>query len=433
MGRLGPWRPLAAIAVMAMALTVAVPLPAAAISAFFENMTADSTYDVELTFDVDLPGGAPDRLEILLDFMGSTSTFVAPVDVSGAHARYRWDASRNHLTPNTRVTYRWRATVGTRQTVSAAAAFLYDDDRSGLDWQTAGIGQATVHWYGGAEAQARRFGALTADGAVRAEATLGHDLAGPIDIFVYDSQQDFFGALGPGAREWTGAAAFPDIRSVFMWLGGGAQDYLETTLVHEVTHVIFADATDNPFHAPATWVNEGFARWSEQKVDAERSLVSFEAGNGLFAFPALIGQFPIGERGARLAYAQGAVMIDMLVQGYGPEAIARMTAAYRAGATDDEALAAASGTSADALYAAFFDAFAVSEPQPVSPAPIGDSDVSVPGSSGAPLSSGAVGSPAGSGGESGTVPLVLVGVLAVVAIGGTIWVMRRANDRGRAL
>jgi hypothetical protein len=421
-----------AMAIAILLLTLAMPLPAAAFSAF-SNLTADSTYDVELTFDVDLAGGAPDRLEILLDFMGSTSTFVAPVEASGSHARYRWDASRNHLTPNTRVTYRWRATVGDRQIVSEAGTYLYDDDRAGLDWQTARIDHATVHWYGGAESQARRFGELTADGAARAEATLGHQLAGPIDIFVYDTQDEFFGALGPGAREWTGAAAYPEIRTVFMWLGGGPQDYLETAIVHEVTHVVFFDATDNPFHEPARWVNEGFAVWSEQqKADDERSLVEFEARDGLFAFPAITQQFPIGDRGARLAYAQGAVMVDMLIANHGREAIARLTAAYRDGATDDEALAAASGGSAEALYAAFFEAFGVTEPQPVSPAPIGDSDVSVPGSSAVAAPSGGANAPAGTDGGTGILPIVLIVAVALFVLGGMIWLMRRSVTRAGA-
>ena len=431
MGRVGARRTAAVVATVALLLTLALPRSAAAFSAF-ANMTADSTYDVELTFDVDLAGGAPDRLEILLDFMGATSTFVAPVTASGGHAHYRWDASRDHLTPNTRVAYRWRATVGEQQTVSPSATYLYDDDRSGLDWQTARIGQATVHWYGSAERQARRFGELTADGAARAEATLGHDLAGPIDIFVYDTQDEFFGALGPGAREWTGAAAYPELRTVFMWLRGGPPDYLETAIVHEVTHIVFLDATANPFHDPATWVNEGFAVWSEQqKADDERSLVEFEARDGLFAFPAITQQFPIGERGARLAYAQGAVLMDMLIADHGRESIARMTAAYRDGATDDEALAAASGTSAGELYADFFDAFGVSEPQPVSPAPIGDSDVSVPGSSARPAPSGAVGAPGGIDGGTDIVPILLVAGGALIVLGGMIWLMRRSVTRGR--
>lgn len=433
MGRLNRWRPLAAVALLATLWTLAPARPVAGFSGFGAT-TADATYGTEIVFTVGLEGGAPDRLEVLLEFGGDDATFVAPVQPDGSSATYRWDAERDHVTPNTPITYRWRATQGETVILSAPGELLYDDDRAGLDWQTARIGQATVHWYGDAEARARRFGELTAEGASRAEETLGHELAGPIDIFVYDSQEEFFGALGPGAREWTGAAAYPELRTVFMWLRGGDAAYLDTAIVHEVTHVVFFDATDNPFGEPARWLNEGFASWSEQRTaDAERSLVEFEADDGLFAFPAITEQFPIGDRGARLAYAQGAVMVDMLIDAHGAESIGRLTAAYRDGATDDEALAAAAGGPADDLYAAFFDAFGVDEPQPVSPRPIPPSDVTLPGSSGAPRASGDAtpGSGSRSGGDAGATVIVVIAVLAVALIGAGVWLSRRGDRRAR--
>ncbi len=430
MGRLSRWRPLVAVALLAT-LIAALPAPVAAFSGF-GTTSADATYGVEMTFAVQLRGGAPDRLELLLQFAGDRSTFVAPVTPNGAEATYRWDAARDHVTPNTSISYRWRATSGGTQTLSSAATLLYDDDRPGLDWQTAQIGGATVHWYGGAESQARRFGELTAHGAARAEQTLGHDLAGPIDIFVYDTQADFFGALGPAAREWTGAAAYPEIRTVFMWLGGGPTDYLETAIVHEVTHVVFFDATDNPYHEPARWLNEGFASWSEQRnANESSSLVQFDAGDGLFAFPAISEQFPIDDRGARLAYAQGTVLVDMLLSDHGADAMARVAAAYRDGATDDEALTAGAGTPAATLYASFFEAFGVDAPAPVTPRPIPPSDVTVPGSSAAPNASGDASLPTtvhGRGvgdGDSGAVALVIIGLLALAGVGAALWVARR--------
>ena len=160
--------------------------------------------------------------------------------------------------------------------------------------------------------EARRFGELTAVGVAQAEELLGTELAGPVDVFVYDSREDFFGALGPGAREWTGAAAYSELRTIFMWLGGGSPAYLEVAMVHEVTHVVFYDATDNPFHEPARWLNEGIATWSESgDAGEQRGIVEFEAGGGgLFSFEAISEQFPIGESEGQLSYAQGTTMID---------------------------------------------------------------------------------------------------------------------------
>jgi uncharacterized protein YndB with AHSA1/START domain len=346
----------------------------------FGTATADSTYDAAITFDVRLEGAAPDRLELLLSTPGSDGWFVTPVEPDGQSASYVWDTSVEYVTPNTLISYRWRATEGDDVTLSTEQSIRYEDDREGLDWQSAQLGDATVHWYGGAEAQAKRFGELTAIGVGRGEQLLGTQLAGPVDVFVYATRDDFLGALGPGTREWVGAVAYSNLRTIFMWLEGGSADYLEVAMVHEVTHIVFHDATNNPYHEPARWLNEGIATWSEiSDAGGQRSIVEFEAaGGGLFSFDAITAQFPIGQRGAELSYAQGTTMIDLIVDRYGPEAIARIAAAYRDGASDAEALEAGTGLPAEQLYADYFAGFGVEPPQPISPEPIGPSTVDRP-------------------------------------------------------
>ncbi|MGH2444994.1 MAG: peptidase MA family metallohydrolase [Candidatus Limnocylindria bacterium] len=346
----------------------------------FGETSADSTYAQEIRFEAQVTGSAPDRLELLITTPGSEAAFVAPVTPASGRATYMWDTSVDHVTPNTLITYRWRATDGDDVTLSEPATHRYEDDRDGLDWEQARMGEATVHWYGGAEATARRFGELTAQGVDRAEELLGTELAGPVDVFVYADHEEFFGALGPGAREWTGAAAFSELRTIFMSLEGGSAAYLEVAMLHEVTHIVFHDATDNPFHEPARWLNEGIATWSETSdAGGERPIVEFEAGGGgLFSFDAITEQFPIGDRGARLSYAQGTTMVDLIVDRYGADALARITDAYRDGSSDDEALEAGTGTDADELYMQFFEQFGVEVPQPISPEPIPPSDVERP-------------------------------------------------------
>lgn len=370
-------------AVFALGLAVvALATFAAPASAFdgFGEMTDDATYDREIRFEIDFSGPEPDRLELLLRTPGSDAAFVVPVDADDGEAVYVWDMRTDYVTPNTLVSYEWRAIDGDEVVVSDEGTIRYEDDRTRLDWQSAQLGETTVHWYGDAEAQAMRFGELAAVGVSQGEELLGTELAGPVDVFVYEDQEDFFGALGPGAREWTGAAAFGDIRTIFMWLRGGDQQYLETAMVHEVTHIVFADATDNPYHEPATWINEGVAVWAETGDASEATaFVREQAGEGgLFAFDAISERFPIGDLGGSLSYAQGASMIDFIVDQYGREAIARMTAAYRDGASDEEALEAATGTTADELYRAFYAQFGIDPPTAVVPEPIPPSDVDRP-------------------------------------------------------
>ncbi len=376
MGRLMRW---ATGATLAIALA-AVARPASAFDAF-EGSSATSTFGQEVRFTVAWDGAPPDLLELLIRTPGSEGAFVAPVAMSsGGGAVYVWDTSVDFVTPNTLIRYQWRATVDGETTVSEERTIRYEDDRPGLDWRSAELGEATVHWYGDAEAQARRFGEVTADGVAHAEELLGTQLAGPVDVFVYDGRDEFFGALGPGAREWTGAAAFSELRTIFMWLGGGTPDYLERAMAHEVTHVVFYDATDNPYHEPARWLNEGIATWAEtDRADSERSIVEMEAdAGGLFAFEAITEQFPITDRGGRLSYAQGTTMVDLIVNRYGTDALADIAAAYRDGASDAEALEAGTGIPADELYAAYYADLGVEPPEPIEPDPIPPSNVDRP-------------------------------------------------------
>jgi hypothetical protein len=428
------------VALATVALAVTWPTPVAAFSGF-GPMSASAQYGQEMTFRIQLPGGAPDRLELLLDFGDEPgSTFVAPVVVSGTPATYTWDTSTRYLTPNTRITYRWRATTARSILLSPSGELLYADNRPGFTWQTAGYGSATVHWYGGHEGEARHFGELSSGAIARAESLLGHRLAGPIDIFVYVTQADFFGALGPGAREWTGAATYPNIRTVFMWLGGGPTDYLDTAVTHELTHVVFHDATSNPYHDPARWLNEGIAVWSERQTAAtQEATVRSEASAGLFAFDAITGQFPIGTRGSSLAYAEGTTMVDRIIKTYGRGAIAKITAAYRLGATDAEALKAGTGIVADTLYADYFHAFGAAQPKPVQPAAIKPSIVRTPNG---PAGSGPLGAPAGSGnaapaatssGGIQTATIIGIVVFALLAIAGVtagLVIYRRTGPSG---
>ena len=444
MGRLTRW-----LAAMGLACAIGV-VTADGAAAFdgFGTLEADSTYGQGITFDVTLTGGAPDDLELLLRTPGSDAAFVVPVEARGATASYAWNTAIDYLTPNTVVTYQWRAIDGDAVTVSDEATIRYEDDRPGLDWQSRQLGEATVYWYGDAEAQAVRFGELTALGVERGEQRLGTALAGPVDVFVYASRDAFFGALGPGAREWTGAAAFSEIRTIFMWNSpeAGSQAYLETAMVHEVTHIVFHDATDNPFHEPARWLNEGIATWSEAgDAGGDRAIVENEASSGgLFAFDAITEQFPIGERGGRLSYAQGTTMVDLIVDTYGPEALARITAAYRDGASDAEALEAGTGISADELYADYYASFGVDAPTPVEPEPIApsnvdrptageidpggvDPQVEEPPDEGAPRQDGQPG-----GGGSAVALVALLGVGGIAAGAAAVAVARRAERRSKS-
>jgi hypothetical protein len=389
-----------------------------------------------MTFSATWDGGEPDYVELLLGF-GDEDRLVVPVAVSGGRLSHTRDMTDAYIPPNTVITHQWRAVTDGEATLSEEGDLLYDDDRSGLDWDQARIGSATVHWYGGNEAIARRFGDLAGDAADEAGELLGASLADPIDIFVYEGRDEFLGAVGPGAREWIGAAAYPNIRTIFMWLEAGSSAFLDTTIAHEVTHVVFHDASDNPFHDPPSWLNEGIATWSELgNAETEEALVRLEAGSGdgLMAFEALTAQFPIDARGAALAYAQGATMVDHILVTYGDGALAAIMDAYQAGATDDEAILAGTGADFAEIRADYFDGFGVTEPEPVEANPLLESDVALPPQpDGLPVASDAPGPGPEPGGDfQDPLPWLIIGLvgIGVIVVGVIAWRARRRPAAG---
>jgi hypothetical protein len=204
-------------------------------------------------------------------------------------------------------------------------------------------------------------------------------------------------------------------------------------MTHEVTHVVFQDATANPFHESAKWFNEGLAVWSEkQSASGHEEAVRSAAGSGdLLAFDGIRESFPIGDQAARLAYDEGVTMVDMIIKTYGRDAIAAIAAAWRDGSGDDEALEAGTGVPVDELYDAYFASFGAAAPTAIGAAPILPSNVDKPpqpaaaaGESAAP-SATPVEEPTESGGDIGWLAFLVVAGVAVGAAVGILATRRR--------
>jgi hypothetical protein len=133
-------------------------------------------------------------------------------------------------------------------------------------------------------------------------------------------------------------------------------------------------------------------------------------------------------------------MTDMIVRDHGEEALARLAAAYRDGASDAEALEAATGRPVDDLYAAYFAEYGVDQPRPIEPDPIPPSDVDRPVAGNVdeggvdpprgPEEPGVDPTPAeGERAEDTLVVLIALGVGALAAVALAVGVARRAAGR----
>jgi hypothetical protein len=211
---------------------------------------------------------------------------------------------------------------------------------------------------------------------------------------------------------------------------------------HELTHLVFETAVDNPYHFPPRWLNEGLAVYLSQGYDAlDRGQVEGAAGDGtLIPLQGLIGQFPTSFDRFSLAYAESVSAIDYFVRVHGRPQLISLIRSYADGQTDDEAFSAAVGLDMTAFGLAWMESLGAAAPVkygPQSPPPGPVPSAWLGDGSGVPGTTGGVGStspPNGApapgpaaGSDSGPVLAVVI-VLILVGTVGVAWILRRRRD-----
>jgi hypothetical protein len=328
------------------------------------------TVEFTTTFAADVE---PDRVELLTRVDGAASDQVrqARVEPTGDGSWSATVVDSGFTAPNTTREFWFRAVDGDRTVVGPSARFTVADDR--YEWRSMTEGPMTLHWYAGDETFARRALEVGIGAIDRAAALLGVPEVEPMDFFVYDSSEALYGALGPGTRENVGGQANPDIRTMVGVIRPEDvdSDWVDTLVAHELTHMVFADATDNPYRQPPRWLNEGLAVFLAEGFGVgDRAQVADAAASGaLTPLSAIAGLFPTTYDSFSLAYAQSVSAVDHFIDTYGQDALVRLIGTYRDGVTDDEAFEAATGADFRTFDDAWLAAQGVERPEPYGPQP----------------------------------------------------------------
>jgi hypothetical protein len=329
---------------------------------------------------------------------------------------------------------------------------VYRDER--FDWQTVQGDVVRVHWHEGSRTFAERALAI-GEKAVRDTADLlGVSEDEPVDFFIYADQAEFYDALGPGTRENVGGQANASIRTLFALIGPSEIDdpWVGTVIPHELVHLVFDTAVDNPYHFPPRWLNEGLAMYlSEGYGPSDRAAVEGAGRRGeLIPLDGLTGQFPTTADGFFLAYAESVSAVDFFIRRYDQDALVALISSYADGRTDDEAFEAAIGLDAAGFGDAWLADLGVEAPvrygpQPAPPGPrppdwpVGGVDGPVvepgapsddPGAPGATDGGGAPSAPVDPGATGdGTGTVLLVVAAAVVLLAVVVLVVLRRGSR----
>ena len=361
-------------ALLALMALAAAPPPVSAQDVVFGQPEADAVLGQPTTFRTALQSTSrPATVELLLRLPGERAVTVMPAEVSGSGGSWQAEAAlEGHLAPNSRFSYRFRVRDSAAgDTLGPEAEVIVADQR--FSWRTLEGGVIRLHWYEGDEAFARRALEIGEAAVANASELLGVVETEPIDFFIYDSESSLRDALGPGTRENVGGQAHADIRTLFGLIEPHEinSDWVDTLVVHELTHLVFDTATDNPYHAPPRWLNEGVAvylsegysaswRASIENAVSRRSLIPLDGLGGLF--PTTLEQF-------ELAYAESVSAVDFFIGQHGEPTLWSLVGSYAQGLSDDEAFTAATDGDLAAFNAEWMASLGVDVPAPLGPQP----------------------------------------------------------------
>lgn len=356
-----------------LTLVLALPAPVAAADVVFDEPTAQATLGRPLTFRTTFRSSVePTRVELVTRLPGEDGTFVEETDVTADGDRYTATViEEGHTTPNTTLLYRFRVTTADGVELGPEERITFTDDR--FEWRTLEGDIVRLHWYEGDESFARRALDIGDTAVAEVSELLGVTEEEPIDFFVYAEEPAFYDALGPGTRENVGGQAHADIRTMFALIGPSdiESSWVEVVVPHELTHLVFDTAVQNPYHFPPRWLNEGIAVYlSEGYKDSDQTLIELAQGrDGLIPLEGLTGQFPTSRDAFFLAYAESVSAVDYFIRSHGQETLVALVRSYAQGLTDDEAFEAAIGMDAGEFDAAWLADLGAEPPVAYGPKP----------------------------------------------------------------
>ena len=411
----------------------------------FGSLSASSTFGTAVTFQqqATLPSGVV-RVEALVREGTQGRTFLSPITDPGSGSvtlRYAYATPAGATPPNTRLTLGFRVTLADNRVVdSPTSTYLYSDDR--FTWNTLSGKLVRVHWYEGDQAFGKRALDIGERAVEKAEALLGVTETEPIDFFIYPDRDTFYSVIGAGLQENVGGLALQSIRTLFANIGpsGVADPWVGIVVPHELTHIVFGTATQNPYHEPLHWLNEGLAVYLSEGYDAAtKANVRNAADRGdLMPLSAIVGQFPSPPDRFSLAYDEAVSAIDYLVRTYGQDALVKLIRTYADGVSDDAAFTTALGVDTAGFEAGWLKDLGVDTPVPYGPKPAPSGPVppgwaaGAPAATGGPVATTRPASPGNTGDVSG--PLLWLGIvgLAFVIVAGILLAVR-ALSRGRSI
>jgi hypothetical protein len=331
-----------------------------------ETSTAQSNFPDAMTFDLKASvEGEVKQVDLVYQEAHLETLELLPATFeqsdSALSATAKADFSIYYVPAGIDLTYHWVITFADEsvsETESSVVTWI--DDR--FNWEKREGNGVEIYSYGRSDSFLD-FVVETANKAVEDMTALYKPPSVlPIRTWLYDSRDDFNGTLASNSETWAVGAAYPSLQVILAVIPDKSRSEVERVLPHEISHQILSQATRNPYNAPAAWIDEGLAVVAQTggKGTYQDTVDEAHSKGDLISLGGLTASFPYDPGQASIAYGESYLVMQYVLDQYGPEAIQRIIEAYRAGNSHEEVIKFALGMSVDELEKAWIAQLAAS-------------------------------------------------------------------------
>ncbi len=321
--------------------------------------SVDNQFPNSVAFGIDATSAAGSISDISFHFQllptGTPASGAAQFDSAGTvHAVYTLRASGNnsYLPPTKVIRYYWLIQDGAgNQLQTDPVDWMYQDTR--FQFKTATNGNLTLYYVSGSEANAKRLLDVGRAALDKAGALNGVPIDFPVHLVTYATQAQVQPALSHESKSVDpnilGQADAPDIVVLVAGDLTGADN--EDTVRHELTHLVNARAVDGKQTLPL-WLDEGLAVFGQNDPGGFGDAVA-QAIRQNKVVPITSLAPSLRGTDAGLFYGEAWSITSFLVKTYGQEKFAQLLAAFKGGASEDQAFMKAFGVDRNGVYNAW--------------------------------------------------------------------------------
>jgi hypothetical protein len=354
-------------AATALMAAVAIPASVRAATVSFGTPTATVTFGKSIVYSQPISGSSFESADIVIKTAGDLLPNAYPIEQVGSSGlTYTYDNTGTTPFEPIDAYFQVIFSDGTVQQ-GPTVHIVNKDDR--FTWKSKTSGVLSIYYLQGTDSFANQLLTYGVNGIAKVSAYFGISETKHIDFYIYPSAAVF--TQGLNVPDTVGGQARPEYRTAFAEVGPGDLSYGSQVVPHELAHIVFSDAVNNPYGSQPDWLNEGLAVYLSQGYDSsDRQLVKQAASKGtLLPLATLRAYFFLDSSRIYQSYAEAVSAVDFLVRTYGQGVVQKLIKAYNAGSTDAEAFQTALGMTPEAFDKAWMADNGVTLPSAYGPQP----------------------------------------------------------------